>query len=129
MFNSQRYMHITDAYFAPSTIRFPYELKKIFDQIFHELQYSFPVTNVELQYMFDTLGFYGFTVIVLHICYISWRSLLMDYPMIVSRAQLLLYKGCDWYQSIIRLRTTNRYRCVMGYSKVRTLRYMEMRLL
>ena len=85
MFNAQRYTHVNDAYFAPSTIRFPYELKKIFDRILHELQYldrvhprhfpldldqldrifecrasssySFPVTNVELEYMFDTLGF------------------------------------------------------------------------
>ena len=80
MFNAQRYMHMNDAYFAPSTIRFPYELKKIFDRIFHEHQYhftldldqldrifeyrfiqsssySFPVTNVELECMFDTLGF------------------------------------------------------------------------
>ena len=32
-------MHMNNAYFAPSTIRFPYELKKIFDQILHELQY------------------------------------------------------------------------------------------
>ena len=26
-FNAQRYMHMNDAYFAPPTIRFPYELK------------------------------------------------------------------------------------------------------
>ena len=39
MFNIQRYMHTNDAYFAPSTIRFTYELKKIFDRILHELQY------------------------------------------------------------------------------------------
>ena len=38
MFNAHRYMHTNDAYFAPSTIRFPYELKKIFDRISHELQ-------------------------------------------------------------------------------------------
>ena len=85
MVNTQRYMYMNDAYFAPSTIRFPYELKKIFDRILQELQYldkvhlhhftldldqlerifeyrasssySFPVTNVELEYMFDTLGF------------------------------------------------------------------------
>ena len=87
MFNTQRYMHMNDAYFVPSTIRFPYELKKIFNRILHELQYldkehphhfaldldqldrifeyrfiqsssySFPVTNVELEYMFETLGF------------------------------------------------------------------------
>ena len=31
MFNAQHFMHMNDAYFAPSTIRFPYELKKIFD--------------------------------------------------------------------------------------------------
>ena len=87
MFNAQRYMHMNDAYFAISPIRFPYELKKIFDRILHELQYldkvhphhfileldqldrifgsrfiqsssySFPITNVELEYMFDTSGF------------------------------------------------------------------------
>ena len=80
-------MHMNDAYFAPSTIRFPYELKKIFDRILHKLHYldrdhshhftldldqfnrifeycfiqscsySFPVTNAELEYMSDTLGF------------------------------------------------------------------------
>ena len=78
-------MHMNDAYFAPSTtIQFPYELKKIFDRILHKLlyldkvhphhftldwnqldrifeyrassSYSFPVTNVELEYMFGTLG-------------------------------------------------------------------------
>ena len=38
MFNAQRYMHMNDAYFASSTIQFPYELKKIFDRILHELQ-------------------------------------------------------------------------------------------
>ena len=87
MFNAQRFMHMHDAYFAPSTVWFPYETKKVFDRILHELQYldrehphhftldldrldrifehrfiqsrsySFPVTNVELEYMFDTLGF------------------------------------------------------------------------
>ena len=85
MFNAQRYMHVNDVYFSPPTIRFPYELKKIFDPILHELQYldkvhphhftldlnqlnrifeylagssySLPVNNVELEYMFDTLGF------------------------------------------------------------------------
>ena len=39
MFNAQHYMHMNDAYFAPSTIRFPYELKKIFNEILHKLQY------------------------------------------------------------------------------------------
>ena len=87
MFNAQHYMHMSDAYFAPSTIRFPYQLKKIFDRILHKLQYldeehphhftldldqldrifeycfiqsssySFPVTNVELEYVFETLVF------------------------------------------------------------------------
>ena len=37
MFNAQRYMRTNDAYFALSTIWFPYELKKIFDRILHEL--------------------------------------------------------------------------------------------
>ena len=80
-------MHMNDAYFAPSTIRFPYEVKKVFDRILRELQYldrehphhfaldfdqldrifeyrfiqsriySFPVTSLELGYIFDTLGF------------------------------------------------------------------------
>ena len=35
MFNAQRYMHVNDAYFAPSTIRFPNELKTILDRILH----------------------------------------------------------------------------------------------
>ena len=34
MFNAQRYMHMNDAYFAPSTIWFPYEMK-VFDRILH----------------------------------------------------------------------------------------------
>ena len=33
MFNTQRYMRMNDAYFVPSTIRFPYEMKKVFDRI------------------------------------------------------------------------------------------------
>ena len=86
-FNAQRYMHINDAYFVPSSIWFPYEMKKVFDRILHELTYldrehphhftldldqldrifeyrfiqsrcfSFPATRVVLGYMFDTLGF------------------------------------------------------------------------
>ena len=39
MFNARRYMNMNDAYFTPSTIRFPYEMKKVFDRILHELQY------------------------------------------------------------------------------------------
>ena len=39
MFNAQRYMHMNDAYFTPSTIRFPYEMKKIFERILHQLPY------------------------------------------------------------------------------------------
>ena len=92
MFNAHRYMHRNDAYFAPSTIWFPNEMKKIFDEILHELQfldrehphhfkldleqldrifeyrfkqsrsYSFPSTSVELEYMFDTLGFLWFHI-------------------------------------------------------------------
>ena len=87
MFNAKRYMHINDAYFTPDQAMFPYEAKKIFDRIVHELHnlnienrhhfaldldqldrifehrflqrksYSFPVTSVELEYMFDTLVF------------------------------------------------------------------------
>ena len=82
MFNAQRYMHMNDAYFAPSAIWFSYEMKMIFDRILHELQYldrehphnftldldqldrifeyrfiqsrsyPFPVTNVKLEYSF-----------------------------------------------------------------------------
>ena len=39
MFNEQHYMHMNDAYFTPSMIRFPYEMKKVFDRILRELQY------------------------------------------------------------------------------------------
>ena len=39
MFIAQRYMGMNDAYSAPSTIRFPYEMKKVFDRILLELQY------------------------------------------------------------------------------------------
>ena len=86
MFNAQHYMHMNNAYFSPSMVWFPYEIK-VFDRILHELQYldrehpqiftldldqldrifeyrfiqsgsySFPITSVELKYMFDTLGF------------------------------------------------------------------------
>ena len=38
MFNAQRYMSMNDAYFTPPAIRFPYEMKKVFDRILHELQ-------------------------------------------------------------------------------------------
>ena len=31
MFNDQRYMHVNGAYFAPSTVWFPYEMKNVFD--------------------------------------------------------------------------------------------------
>ena len=33
VFNAQSYMHMNHAYFAPSMIWFPYEMKKMFDQI------------------------------------------------------------------------------------------------
>ena len=39
MFNAQRYMHMNNAYFSPSMIWFPYEMKKIFDWILHKLKY------------------------------------------------------------------------------------------
>ena len=39
MFNAHRYVYVNDSYFASSTIRFPHGLKKIFDQILHELKY------------------------------------------------------------------------------------------
>ena len=38
MFNAKRYMHMNDAYFTPE-VMFPYEAKKIFDRIAHELHY------------------------------------------------------------------------------------------
>ena len=87
MFNSQRYMHRNDVYLSPTTaIQFPHAMKIIFDKILRMLQwlhgthphhftldlkhlqrifvyryipgrYSFPVTVIELEYMFDTLGF------------------------------------------------------------------------
>ena len=87
MFNAKCYMHMDVAYFTPDQVMFPYEAKKIFDRIVYELHYlnienphhftldldqldrtfehrflqsksySFPVTSVELEYMFDKLGF------------------------------------------------------------------------
>ena len=87
MFNAKRYMNMNDAYCNPDQVIFPYEAKNIFDRIVHELHYrnienphhfaldldqlnrifehrflpsksySSPVTSVELEYMFDTLGF------------------------------------------------------------------------
>ena len=90
MFNAQRYMYMNDAYFAPSIVWFPYEMKKVFDRFLHELtyldrkhphhftlnlgqldrkfvyryiqsgSYSFPFTSIELEYMFDTLSFLWF---------------------------------------------------------------------
>ena len=39
MFSAQHYMHMNDAYFTPHQNRFPYEIKKVFDRIVHELQY------------------------------------------------------------------------------------------
>ena len=39
MFNAKRYMHMNDAYFTPDQVMFPYEAKKIFDRIVHELHY------------------------------------------------------------------------------------------
>ena len=36
MFDAQRYMHADDAYFALSTVWFPYEMK-VFDRVLHEL--------------------------------------------------------------------------------------------
>ena len=87
IFNAQRYMHMNDAYFASSTNWFPYVMKKGFERILHELQsldrehphhftldldqldrifeyrfiqsrsYSFPANSVELEYIFDILGF------------------------------------------------------------------------
>ena len=100
MFNAQRYMHVSDAYFVSSTIRFPYKLKKIFDRILNELQYldkvhphhftldldervvatPFPLP---MSICFIHWVFCGFMIIVLHIYYISGRNSLMDYPMIV----------------------------------------------
>ena len=86
MFNAQLYMRMNDAYFAPSTICFPYEVK-VFDRILYELEYvdrehphhftldldqldrifecrfiqsrsySFPITSIELEYIYVTLGF------------------------------------------------------------------------
>ena len=87
LFNAKCYMHMKDTYFTPDQVMFPYEAKKIFDRILHELHYpnienphhfaldldqldrifehrplqsksySFPVTCVEIEYKFDTLGF------------------------------------------------------------------------
>ena len=86
MLNAQRYMSKNDVYFtSTATIRFPYGIKRLFDRTLSELQYlhekhphhftldldlldrileycyikrgSFSITDVELEYMFDTLFF------------------------------------------------------------------------
>ena len=44
-------MHVNIAYFAPSTIRFPYELKKTFGRILHELQTLIKCIHVILHWM------------------------------------------------------------------------------
>ena len=36
------YMHMKDAYFTPDQVTFPYEAKKIFDRIVHELRKPTP---------------------------------------------------------------------------------------
>ena len=143
MLNAQRYMYMNDAYFAPSTVRFPYELKKTFDRILHELKYldkvhprhftlnlnqldrifeyrfiqsssySFPVTNVELESMFDTLGF-----LWLHhdrppyLLYLLEK--LVDGLMNAWDNYYYFYsiRSRDWYLSIIQHGTRNCYRCV-----------------
>ena len=48
MFNDKRYMHMNDAYFTPDQVMFPYEAKKIFDRIVHELHYL----NIETSHHF-----------------------------------------------------------------------------
>ena len=37
--DAKRYMHMNDAYFTSDQVMFPYEAKKIFDRIVHELYY------------------------------------------------------------------------------------------
>ena len=161
MFNAQRYMHVNDAYFAPLTIRFPYELKKRFDRILHELQYldkvhprhitldldqldrifgyrvvssySFPFTNVELEYMFDTLWFLWFRHDRLpYLLYLLEKlvdGLSVDCvrpPRTTTATTDCSMRGCDWYQSIIKHETSNRFqKCLMEFSKVKTLWCME----
>ena len=117
MFNAQSYMHTNDAYFAPTTIRFPHELKKIFNEICSTLikcihitlhwiwtsciGYSsieravvtpFPLPMQNSSICLIHWVFCGFIMIVLHICYISWRISSMDCLMIVhdNYAQQLL---------------------------------------
>ena len=146
IFNARRYMHVNDAYFSHSTIRFPYGLKKIFDRILYELQYldkvharhftsdldqlerifeyrassscSFPVTNVELEYMFDTLGFlwlhHDSPPYLLYFLEKLVDGLSDDRvrPPHLPTATTALIGGCDWYQSIIQHGISIRYRCV-----------------
>ena len=55
MFNAQRYMHMNDAYFAPSAILFPNELM-IFDRILHDLQYLKHSHHFTLYNGFEPVG-------------------------------------------------------------------------
>ena len=58
MFNRQCYMHTNDAYFAPSMIWFPYELKKKFEWILYKLQYLHAVSaaSTSLYIAFGSVG-------------------------------------------------------------------------
>ena len=147
VFKAQHYMHMNGDYFASSTIRFPYELKKIFDWILHKLHYldkvhsrhftlhldqldrtfeysfiqnssySFPVTNVELKYMLDTLGFlwlhHDSSPYLLYLLekLINGLSDECTSPLPLCSTTTTL-RSCDWYQSIIQHGTINCYRCV-----------------
>ena len=142
MFNAQRYMYMNDANFASSTIWFPHEMKKIFDRILHELQYldsehphhftldldqldrifeyrfiqsrnySFPATSIELEYMFDKLGFLWLhhgspPYLLYHLEKLA--DGLSDERMKPPRSTATT---TDWYESTIQQGTANRYRCV-----------------
>ena len=119
-------MHTNDAYFAHSTIQFPNELKKIFDRIMHELQYrehphhftldldSFPVTNVELEYMFDTLGFLGlhhdsppYLLYLLEKLVDGISEESTKHTTLRSITTTRTIRSHDWYQSIIERGISN----------------------
>ena len=140
MFNAQHYMHMNDAYFSPSTIWFSHEMK-VFDRILHKLQYldrehphhfaldldqldrifehwfiqsrsySFLATSVELEYMFNILGFLWLHHrSPPHLLYLLEKlidGLSDEYETTMFNCYYYSIRSCDWYESIIQYGATN----------------------
>ena len=109
MLNAQRYMSMNDAYFAPSTIRFPYEMKKVFDRILHELQnldrehphhFAFDLDQFDrmFEYRFIQSKCYSFPVTIIQLDYYYYYY-------------YYSIRSCDWCELIIQHETSSIYTC------------------